>query len=266
MTPVAGTPEETTTRLEAALRSGRKAFVPYVTAGMPSPDAFVELAAGLGRYADAIEVGVPFSDPIMDGPVIQESSTRALAAGITVDRALELGGRAAAAAGVPVVFMTYYNPVHRRGAERFAADLEASGAAGLIVPDLPHEEWGPLARALGSRGLAAVQLISPTTPPERTATIVAACSGFVYAVSRLGVTGERGALDEAAAAVVERIRPHTRLPVLLGIGISGGEQARRAAALADGVIVGSAVVRKVLDGDLPGVLSLAREIRSALDG
>ncbi|MGH2720982.1 MAG: tryptophan synthase subunit alpha, partial [Actinomycetota bacterium] len=166
----------------------------------------------------------------------------------------------------PVVFMTYYNPVHRRGAERFAADVEASGAAGLIVPDLPHEEWGPLARALGARGLAAVQLISPTTPPERTATIVAACSGFVYAVSRLGVTGERGALDEAASVVVERIRPHTRLPVLLGIGISGREQAWRAAALADGVIVGSAVVRKVLDGDLPGALSLAWEIRSALDG
>ncbi|MGH2690471.1 MAG: tryptophan synthase subunit alpha, partial [Actinomycetota bacterium] len=132
MSTVAGTPEETTTRLEAALRSGRKAFVPYVTAGMPSPEKFVELAAGLGRYADAIEVGVPFSDPIMDGPVIQASSTRALAAGITVDRALELGGLAAAAAGVPVVFMTYYNPVHRRGAERFAADVEASGAAGLI--------------------------------------------------------------------------------------------------------------------------------------
>jgi tryptophan synthase alpha chain len=265
MTLVAGAPEETITRLEAGLRSGRKVFVPYVTAGMPSPEAFVDMAAGLGQYADAIEVGVPFSDPIMDGPVIQEASTRALAAGVTVDRAIELGARAAAAAGVPVVFMTYYNPVHRRGAERFAAEVEASGAAGVIVPDLPYEESGPLARELGARGLAWVQLISPTTPPERTAVLAAASTGFVYAVSRLGVTGERAALDDAAKVVVGRIRPHTRLPILLGIGISGGEQARSAAAIADGVIVGSAVVRKVLDGDIAGVLSLAREIRSALD-
>lgn len=256
----------TTTRLEEGLRSaGRKLFVPYITAGMPSPEAFVELAGALGQVADAIEVGVPFSDPIMDGPVIQEASTRALAAGITVERALELGGRAAAAAGVPIAFMTYYNPVHRRGVEWFAAEVEASGAAGVIVPDLPHEESGPLVEALGARKLALVQLISPTTPPERTAMLAAASTGFVYAVSRLGVTGERLSLDQAARVVVDRIRPHTRLPVLLGIGISGGEQARTAAAIADGVIVGSAVVRKVLDGDLEGVASLAREIRSALD-
>lgn len=256
------------TRLEAGLRaaSGRKLFVPYITAGMPSPEGFVELAGALGRVADAIEVGIPFSDPIMDGPVIQEASTRALAAGITVTRALELGARAAAAAGVPIVFMTYYNPVHRRGAERFAAEVEATGAAGVIVPDLPYEESGPLAEALGARGLASVQLISPTTPPERTAILATASTGFVYAVSRLGVTGERVALDDVARVVVDRIRPHTRLPVLLGIGISGAAQARSAASIADGVIVGSAVVRKVLDGDLAGVTALAREIRSALDG
>jgi tryptophan synthase alpha chain len=259
--------EGTVTRLEERLRgSGRKLFVPYVTAGMPSPDGFVEVAGALGQFADAIEVGIPFSDPIMDGPVIQEASTRALAAGITVDVALELGARAAAAAGVPIVFMTYFNPVHRRGAERFAADVDAVGGAGVIVPDLPHEESGPLAGALGARGLASVQLISPTTPPERTAVLARASTGFVYAVSRLGVTGERAALDESARVVVQRIRPHTRLPVLLGIGISGGEQARSAGAIADGVIVGSAVVRKVLDGDLEGVAALARDIRSALGG
>jgi tryptophan synthase alpha chain len=252
--------------MEEGLRAaGRKLFAPYITAGMPSPEGFVELAEALGKVADAIEVGVPFSDPIMDGPVIQEASTRALAAGITVERAIELAGRAAAAAGVPIALMTYYNPIHRRGVERFAAEVEASGAAGVIVPDLPHEESGPLVEALRARSLASVQLISPTTPPERTAMLAAASSGFIYAVSRLGVTGERMSLDQAARVVVERIRPHTRVPVLLGIGISGGEQARAAASIADGVIVGSAVVRKVLDGDLDGLVSLAQEIRSALD-
>jgi tryptophan synthase alpha chain len=161
--------------------------------------------------------------------------------------------------------MTYYNPVHRRGAEQFSAAVEAVGAAGVIVPDLPHEESTMLTEALGARRLASVQLISPTTPPERTAMLAAASTGFVYAVSRLGVTGERRSLDQAARVVVGRIRPHTRLPVLLGIGISGGKQARTAASIADGVIVGSAVVRKVLDGDLEGVAALAHEIRSALD-
>jgi tryptophan synthase alpha chain len=135
----------------------------------------------------------------------------------------------------------------------------------VIVPDLPHEESGPLAEALGARRLASVQLISPTTPPKRMAVLAAASTGFVYAVSRLGVTGERRSLGQAARVVVGRIRPHTHLPVLLGIGISGGEQARTAASIADGVIVGSAVVRKVLDGDLEGAAALAHEIRSALD-
>ena len=245
---------------------GRKLFVPYLTAGLPTPQRFVDLIAELSGVADAIEVGVPFSDPVMDGPVIQAASTRALQAGISIERSFDLIRNARRYAEVPLVAMTYYNPVHKMGVEAFAESLRQAGASGMIVPDLPFEESAELRAALAPRGMALVQLIAPTTSLERAAMLARGSSGFVYAVSRLGVTGEQQALSAAAMGLVVRIRPHTRLPVLLGVGISSGASAAAAARLADGVIVGSALVRRVLADDAAGVSSLAREIRRALDG
>src|SRR5216683_2947466 len=233
-------------RLQEAHTGDRKLFVPYLTAGLPSPQRFVDLVAELGTCADAIEIGIPFSDPIMDGPVIQAASTRALRSGISVNRCFDLIRDARRYAKVPLVAMTYYNVVHRMGAATF-------------------EESAELRAALAERGMALVQMIAPTTPLERAAVLARGSGGFVYAVSRLGVTGEQATLGGAALDVVVRIRPHTRLPVLLGIGISNGEQAAAAAKVADGVIIGSAIVKRVLDGDPDGAAALAREIRRALD-
>lgn len=257
------------TQLERRLRSridgGGKAFVPYLTAGLPSPQRFVELLSDLATISDAVEIGIPFSDPIIDGPVIQEASARSLASGMTLPACVELMREVRRHAQVPLVVMTYFNPVHRAGSGKFARLMSEAGVAGVIVPDLPWEESKELAGDLAAAGIALVQLVAPTTPEPRAAKLASASSGFVYAVSRLGVTGEQEALDEASRTVVERIRPHTRLPVLLGIGISSGEQARQAAAAADGVIIGSALVKRVLAGDTQGVVGLAREIRRALE-
>lgn len=252
-------------RLQDGHVGGRKLFVPYLTAGLPSPQRFVDLIAELSKTADAIEIGIPFSDPIMDGPVIQAASTRALQAGISVDRCFDLIRSARRYATVPLVAMTYYNPVHRMGVEAFAEALNQAGAEGMIVPDLPFEESVDLRGALAERGMALVQMIAPTTPLERAAVLARGSAGFVYAVSRLSVTGEQHALGGAALGLVVRIRPHTRLPVLLGIGISNGELAAAAAKIADGVIVGTAMMKRVLNGKPEAAVTLAREIRRALD-
>ena len=264
--PAAARPTELETRLQAARAGDRKLFVPYVTAGLPSPQRFVDLVAELSTCADAIEVGIPFSDPVMDGPVIQAASTRALEGGIGIERCFELIRDARRYAGVPVVAMSYYNPVHRMGADGFAESLQQAGGMGMIVPDLPYEESGELRGALSERGMALVQMIAPTTGLERAAVLARASGGFVYAVSRLNVTGEQAELGSAALGLVVRIRPHTRLPVLLGIGISDGRLAAAAARVSDGVIVGTAIMRRVLNGEPSKAAALAHEIRRALDG
>jgi len=263
--PAAAQATELERRLNEARAGGRRLFVPYLTAGLPSPQRFVDLLAEMATCADAIEVGVPFSDPVMDGPVITAASTRALEAGIGVDRCFDLIRDARRYAGVPIVAMTYYNPVHRMGVDAFTEALHQAVASGMIVPDLPFEESAALRAEVAQRGMALVQMIAPTTPLERAAVLSRGSAGFVYAVSRLGVTGEQATLSGAALAVVVRIRPHTRLPVLLGIGISNGEQAAAAARVADGVIVGSAIMKRVLNGEPDGAAGLAREIRRALD-
>src|SRR6266436_96101 len=263
--PAAAQATELEHRLNEARAGGRRLFVPYLTAGLPSPQRFVDLLSAMATCADAIEVGIPFSDPVMDGPVITAASTRALEAGIGVDRCFDLIRDARRYAGVPIVAMTYYNPVHRMGADAFAEALHQAGATGMIVPDLPFEESAALRGEAAQRGMALVQMIAPTTPLERAAVLSRGSGGFVYAVSRLGVTGEQATLGGAALAVVVRIRPHTQLPVLLGIGISNGEQAAAAARVADGVIVGSAIMKRVLNGEPDGAAGLAREIRRALD-
>lgn len=254
--------------LESLLRhrvsEKKKIFVPYITAGLPSPQRFVDLVSELSGPADALEVGIPFSDPIMDGPIIQEASTRALQAGVTVGGALQMIRESLRQAWVPVVVMTYYNPIHKAG-EGWLDALASAGVQGLIVPDLPYEEAGDLDASLKGRGIALVQMVGPTTPDDRAATLARASRGFIYAVSRLGVTGERDSLDVRAREVVGKVRPHTDLPVLLGIGISNPRQAAEAAAEADGVIVGSAIMKKVLGGDPSGAAALGKEIRKVLD-
>jgi tryptophan synthase alpha chain len=217
----------------------RAALMPYLMGGFPDPAtsrAIAEAYADAG--ADLIELGVPFSDPIADGPVIQAAATRALEAGTTVEDVLAIA--AALAPRLPVVLMTYANLVLARGVERFAADAAAAGASGLIVPDLPLEEAPAVLAACEAAGLALVPLVAPTTTPERLERIGARARGFLYTVSVAGTTGERAALAETFAGVVARAKGATAVPVALGFGIATPEQAAQAAdAGADGVIVGS---------------------------
>jgi tryptophan synthase alpha chain len=227
----------------------RAAFMPYLMGGFPDLDA----SAAIGEaYADAgadlVELGVPFSDPLADGPVIQAAGTAALAAGATVDGVLGVAERLAAR--VPVVVMCYSNHVLARGVEAFAAALAAAGAGGLIVPDLPFEESPAVMEACGAAGLALVPLVAPTTPDERLERIGRQARGFLYTVSVTGTTGERGALD--IEGVVARAKAHTSVPVAVGFGIGTPEQAAAAAgAGADGVIVGSRLVRAAAEADDP---------------
>jgi tryptophan synthase alpha chain len=251
-------------RLESALRAvvddGRKAFVPYVTGGFPGVDA--ELLQALQRLgADAIEVGIPHSDPVMDGGVIQEASRVALEGGTRVRDVLRIVTDAGL--DVPVAIMTYANPVERRGAEAFCDDLAAAGVDGAIVPDLPVDEADTLAELAADRGVDLVLLAAPGTSADRYAAIAGASHGFVYCVATYGVTGARDELASTARAVVEALRPHTDLPLLVGVGIGTPGQAGGASAFADGVIVGSALMAPLVDGDREAAIGLAGEFRAA---
>ena len=243
-------------------QSGRRALVPYVTAGHPSPAATGELLAGLeGAGADVIEVGVPFSDPLADGPVIQASSQRALAAGMTFDGVLALVSRARL--GVPVVLFSYLNPLLAAGKDALARAADA-GVHGILVTDLPVGADANLERWFGEGPLAFVRLVAPTTPSERMAEIARHGSGFVYLISRLGVTGIRDQLPPELPATVARLRGATDLPICVGFGVSKPEQARAVAELADGVVVGSAIVRAA-DESVSRAVLLAASLRAALD-
>jgi tryptophan synthase alpha chain len=252
-------------RLGDSLRATRDArgrsFVPYVTGGYPGVDpAFLRRLAEVGP--DAIEVGVPFSDPVMDGGVIQEASGAAIAAGATPSSVLAT--IAEAGLDVPVAVMTYANPVHRRGWTAFLDDARAAGVAGLIVPDLPVDESDELAADAAAREVDLVLLAAPGTSTERLAEIGRRSRGFVYCVATYGVTGARARLDDAARSVVQALRPWTDLPLLVGVGIGTPRQAEEACAFADGVVVGSALMVEVVRGDLDGALRLARSFRAAV--
>lgn len=254
--------------LEAELRArragGAKLLVPYVMGGM-SEDWVEVLQAVVAAGADAVEVGVPFSDPMMDGPVIQEASILALRRGTTPQAVID--GVAAAGIGVPVAVMTYYNIVFRAGHHRMAQSLSAAGIAAAIVPDLPLEELGPWALEADAAGVETVLLVAPSTPMDRVGRICARCRGFVYAVARMGVTGERSATGGDAPAVVERIRSATAMPVCVGVGVSTPEQAVEVCRVADGVVVGSALVRRLLEGGgVEAAAGFVGELRAALDG
>jgi tryptophan synthase alpha chain len=231
-------------RFEKRRAEGRPAFVAFLTAGDPSPDRTCEAAAELDRAgADVLELGVPFSDPLADGPVIQRASERALARGVTLPRVLALVGRIRERTELPLLLFSYYNPLLQHGLERLAREAKAAGVDGVLVTDLPPEEAGEWVGAARAVDLDTVFLASPTSPPERLRRVAEASRGFVYAISRTGVTGERQALSEDARPLVERLRALTAVPVALGFGLSTPEQVREAAAVADGVVVGSALVR-----------------------
>ena len=254
--------------LEATLRSsreaGRKALVPYVTGGLGA-DWLAAAGAAAAAGGDAIEVGLPFSDPMMDGPIIQRASLEALTAGATSHGILSALARAEL--GLPVAVMTYYNIVARTGHRRMANLLAESQVAGAIVPDLPVDEAAPWLAEAAAAGVETVLLAAPTTTDARLHQICSEAHGFLYAVGLMGVTGERGALAASAEAMARRCKAATDLPVLVGIGISTPAQAVAVCREADGVVVGSAVVHRLLDGEGPeGVGRLVRKFRQALDG
>jgi len=250
--------------LEALRRTGRKLLVPYVTGGIPDRATFGAALAAVAARADAVEVGLPYSDPLMDGPVIAAASERAIREGVGPLEALELAA-GAELAGVSKVAMTYYNPIHHLGEAEFCARVATASFAGLIVPDLPVEESGSLRRAAAAEGLAWIPLVAPTSPPERVADIAETATGFVYAVSTLGVTGPRERLSDRAARVVQACREVTDLPVLVGIGVSTPEQAKEAGAVADGVVVGSAVVSRLIEEGPKAAAAFLEAVRRALD-
>ncbi len=226
----------------------RAVLMPYMMAGIPDPETSVDMFAAMADAgADAFEIGIPYADPLMDGPVIQRAGTAALAAGTNVDAALEIVAAVRQRTGVPCIPMTYVNPILRRGPAAFAAAAADAGASALIVPDLPVDEAGPIAEAAAAAGLGLVLFAAPTTAEDRLRRVAAMAPAFVYGIAEMGVTGERGRASSRAADLVARIRAVTDAPVVLGVGISDPESARAAAAVADGVIVGSALVRRVLD-------------------
>jgi len=252
---------------DAFAASGKRAaLMPYLMAGFPTLEESVRIGqACVQAGADLLELGVPYTDPLADGPVIHAAGTRALAAGVSVAGVLEVAR--ALAPSVPVVLMCYANMVFAPGVEAFVERLARTGACGLIVPDLPLEEAGELREACQASGLALVALVAPTTTPERLAAIGACARGFLYTVSVVGTTGEREALQERFAEVVARAKACTAVPVALGFGISTPEHARQAAAAgADGVIVGTRLVRAAGEADDPAgaVGAVVGELAAAL--
>lgn len=252
-------------RLERELRTkrdaGRKLLVPYITGGYPGWQAAIRAAAANG--ADAVEIGIPFSDPVMDGPVIQQASQFALEHGTTPAAVLDEVPRLDVE--IPLAVMTYYNLVHHAGPPRFAADLRRAGISAAILPDLPLEESGPWCSAADAEGIETVMLVAPTTPDDRLARLVERSTGFVYSVGLLGVTGERSSLAETATALAARIKAITDKPVLVGVGVSNAEQAYQATRVADGVIQGASVVRRLMDGGADAVGEYVAEVRAAID-
>ena len=241
----------------------RAALMPYLMGGFPSVD--VSLAAGLAAAdagADVVELGVPFSDPLADGPVIHAAATEALKRGVRLDDVLRVCS--SLSERVPVVLMVYANPILARGVDRFVALASDAGAAGMIVPDLPHDEAGELRAACDAAGVALVPLAAPTSTDERLAEVGRDGRGFVYTVSLTGTTGERAELPPELERTVGRVRAHTELPVAVGFGISTPDQAAAVGELADGVIVGSRVVRAAGEGGATAVGDLVTELAAAL--
>lgn len=245
---------------------GRAALIAYLTAGDPAPERTPPLVAALERGGvDLIELGVPFSDPIADGPVIQRGADRALKAGTTVAKVLNIARQIRETSQIPLLLFTYLNPVLRYGLEKLARDAEAAGIDGCLLTDLSVEEAGPYVTAMRSAGLDTVFLAAPTSTPARIKLIAEYSTGFVYLVSRTGVTGERATLSDSLGGLVGQVRAVTTLPLAAGFGISTPQQAAEVARMADGVVVGSALVRLIEEGaDMAGVEGFARSLANGM--
>jgi tryptophan synthase alpha chain len=250
-------------RLAAARAAGRKLLIPFLTAGFPDAAASARALDGLAEAgADAIELGVPFSDPLADGPVIAAASEAALGGGMTLARVIELGARRP---GPPLVLFTYVNPLLSMGPEAAARACHAAGFGGVLIADLPFDEAPEIAAALAVEGLPLIRLAAPTTPPARLGLLASGASGFVYLIARTGVTGAGAGADRRLAEQVAAIRSATDVPVVVGFGIKDAESARRAAAIADGVVVGTALVERLAHGDVDGAVAWIAGLRRALD-
>lgn len=255
------------TTFQARRRAGQAALVPYVTAGYPDVDSTVPVLEALASAgADVIEVGVPFSDPLADGPTIQAASFQSLENGTTVERVLADIAAFRARHDVAVVLFTYLNPVVRFGPDRFLAAAEDAGAHGLLLTDLPAGADDELEGKIRDSSLDFIRLIAPTTPEERVPSIAGSASGFLYYISRTGVTGARTELRGELAEEVGRLRAAVDLPVAVGFGISTPEQAADVGAVADGVVVGSALVQRLGRDGVEGAAAFVADLRSALGG
>ncbi len=258
-------------RFAALKKEGRRAFVAYLTAGDPDLETTARLIPALeAAGVDVVEVGIPFSDPTADGPVIQAASQRALKNGATPAKILAMVTALRMKCSVPIVLFGYFNPILSYGPERFAADAAAAGADGLLVVDLPPEEAAELRRYTDPAGLAFITLVAPTTDPSRARKILRGAAGFVYYISVTGVTGTAVPKPENIRADVERLRGLTRLPIAVGFGISTPEQAAAIAPAADGVVIGSALVRLIAEKSggadlIPAAAAYAAAIRRAID-
>lgn len=247
--------------LRAQRAAGKKLLVPYITGGYPGWLDAIRAAAANG--ADAIEVGIPFSDPVMDGPIIQRASEEALELGATPISILhELRS---VDVNIPLAVMCYYNTVHHAGDLRFANALRESGVCAAIVPDLPLEESGPWCEAADNSGVETVMLAAPTAPDERLPRIISRTRGFLYTVGLLGVTGERDALASTALKLARRVKDLTDVPVLIGVGVSNAAQAAQAVTVADGVVQGASVVRRLIESGPDAVGEYVAEVRAAID-
>lgn len=250
--------------LRAKRAEGRKLLLPYVTAGYPIDD-WPRLIEGFAQAgADAIEIGIPFSDPVMDGPTIQEASSIALDHGM--DPVQALSAVADCDPGIPLTAMTYYNVAYHMGHERFATELRKAGICAAILPDLPLEEVGPWAEVADAAGIETVLLAAPTAPDERLPRIVDRAHGFVYGVGLIGITGERAELATSATEMARRLKAITDKPVVIGIGVSTPDQAAEISQVADGVVVASAIIRRMLDGgSIEQAIDFVGELRAGLD-
>lgn len=263
---MSGNIELLNTTLAATRAEGRAALIAYLPAGFPTVDGGIEaVKAVIAGGADVVEIGLPHSDPVLDGPVIQTADDIALRGGVRIADVMRTVREAHRATGVPILVMTYWNPIDRYGVERFTAELADAGGAGCILPDLPVQESALWREHAEKHGLATVFVVAPSSQDARLATITAAGSGFVYAASLMGVTGTRASVGAQAQDLVERTRATTDLPVCVGLGVSNAAQAAEVAGFADGVIVGSAFVKAMLDAPdeaagLAAVRSLAGEL------
>ena len=251
-------PNRIDSRFQKLRESNKAGFIAYITAGDPTPESTPALAVALeAAGVDILELGIPFSDPLADGATIQAAAGRAIAAGTNVSVVLDIVRRIRETSEVPIVLFTYLNPIYVFGYERFIKEAARAGADGLLILDLPPDEASRNAELAGAHGLLSIRLIAPTTPPARMELIARSAEGFVYYVSREGVTGEQTSLSQSISSQVAEIRKHTTLPIAVGFGISTPEQAREVAGQADAVVVGSAIVRQIAEaGNTAGLAEM----------